>query len=97
MNIEWTIRFPFIIAVCQTCRQRIEIEFPTPTLHIRHCGVLRTRIPEKVLENWRDVRDMNRKTTKSGRNVRATVRCARYERPVESANTSALLGTDAME
>src|SRR5689334_11995035 len=57
MAVEWTIRFPYIFAYCSDCKSTFEIEKPTPTVHIRHCGNQRQRLPEKIYESFCDIRD----------------------------------------
>lgn len=55
-NVKWEIRYPFIVAECPNCRTSFTIEWVTLTSAIKHCG-LRTRLPEKVYEDWCAVRD----------------------------------------
>jgi len=57
MQIEWTIRYPFIEAYCHSCRTRFLIEFVTLTSGIKHCGAM-TRLPESVYERWVAVKEM---------------------------------------
>jgi len=57
MAVEWTIRLPYIFAYCSDCKSTFEIEKPTPTVHIRHCGNQRQRLPEKIYESFCDIRD----------------------------------------
>jgi hypothetical protein len=57
VNINWTIRYPFIEAFCHGCNTRYLLEFVTPTRAIKHCGGLRTQLPDSVYETWCDIRD----------------------------------------
>jgi hypothetical protein len=63
MNVDWEVRFPAITAYCHGCKTRFLIEYVSPTIAIKHCGGLRTQLPERVYELWCDIRD-NKKTGK---------------------------------
>jgi hypothetical protein len=58
MNIKWEIRYPAIVAHCLECRTDFLIEYVTLTSTIKHCGTMRTRLPEKVYESWLEAKDL---------------------------------------
>ena len=58
MNINWEIRYPAIVAHCLECRTDFLIEYVTLTSTIKHCGTMRTRLPEKVYETWLEAKDL---------------------------------------
>ena len=60
-NVQWEIKYPFIVAFCPNCRTSFTIEWVTLAAGIKHCGSFRTRLPEKVYEAWLEVREHSKK------------------------------------
>ena len=60
MAVDWEVRGfgegATIVARCRECKGIFEIERPSPTVQIKHCGN-RTRIPERTYERWCEARD----------------------------------------
>jgi hypothetical protein len=73
MAIGWDIRGygagAIVTAYCSVCKGTFEIEHPTPTVHIRHCGNTRNSIPERIYERWWIARE-GKKREGSGFSVR---------------------------